>query len=97
MGWVMLKQISLIIKNATPDLQIDRKILLFISAVILLGNVIPIAVDVLTLSDEIARSATKINPAGVAYAYSNAVTLVAASIGWFTYYKYIEHQLKRRK
>lgn len=96
-SWVMFKQLQLLIKNATPDLQIDRKILLFITTVILLSNVVPILVDVLTLTGDVTRSTTKVNPIGAIYAFSNAIGLVAASVGWFVYYKYLEHQLKRRK
>lgn len=95
--WVFVKQIGLLIENALPEFQTDRKILLFISTVILLANVVPITVDILTLTDSVVRSTSMINAIGVWYATSNAIALAASSIGWFAYYKYIEHQLKNKK
>lgn len=63
-----------------------RRILFALSVIIFLGNLIPIAIDALTLFVETGRPAI-LRPVSVMYAFSNSLTAMFSAIMIWTLYK----------
>ncbi len=63
-----------------------RKLLFFLSIAILIGNIIPIVIDVLTLFIETGRPAN-LRIISIFYSVSNATTaLISATLVWLLYF-----------
>lgn len=89
---VIRKQRALLKLPIDKELRIFRKILFALSCFILIGNVIPIAIDILTFFVNTGRPST-VKPISVAYALSNSFTAaISAALIW-TLYKLAEGEL----
>lgn len=64
-----------------------RKVLFALSCVILLGNMIPIVIDLITLFNNNLGRPANIRPISIAYAFSNALTAMFSAIMIWTLYK----------
>lgn len=64
-----------------------RKVLFALSLIILLGNMIPIAIDLITLFNNNLGRPASIRPISIAYAFSNALTAMFSAIMIWTLYK----------
>ena len=83
---VLYTQIPLLKAPNDFSTRITQYILLSLAVVILLGNVIPIAVDVGTVLGDVERSSAVLNATGIGYAFSNAFTsLFSAGLVWGMY------------
>jgi hypothetical protein len=80
LGLVINRQIELIRRNNPDYVQSTRKLMLSFSLALLVGNLIPFVVDILTLAVDIPRSSATVNVVGVVYSLSNAVTSVVYSL-----------------
>lgn len=85
---VVKRQLALSKLPIDPELLPFRKTLSRLSLAILIGNFIPIAIDILTIvtTDSLHREETP-SVAGVIYAFSNAVTAVISAYLIWTLYK----------
>lgn len=64
-----------------------RTVLFTLSVIILLGNLVPVVIDYITLfSDDLGRPAS-LKPISIAYGFSNALTALFSSIMIWTLYK----------
>lgn len=83
---VLKKQWNIRKKTIHPTLRKYRTILFVLALVILIGTIIPIVVDLLTLLTNIDRENSP-SIAGIIYAFSNDITFLIASILIWTLYK----------
>lgn len=90
--WVIWKQIGYLKLNQPPEEQKIRIGLTILTLILLGGNIIPIWVDLLTLSSDIERSTRIINSVGIAYTFSNATFAALAGIAWGTFYWFAERE-----
>lgn len=82
---VIKRQYELFKLPVPEDIQSFRKILFMISLAILLGNLIPVIVDAVTLVSDVPRSPF-LSWLSVTYAISNATTsLLSSLLIWFLY------------
>lgn len=96
---VLLKQVRLFGKpidfEAVPFLtKLERKsvyrirtVLFFLSVIILLGNLVPVLIDYITLFGDSLGRPTQLRPISIAYAFSNATTAMFSAIMIWTLYK----------
>lgn len=78
-------------KLRTPDSnnsELYLRYALFLSAIaILVGNIIPIGIDIATIVKDLERSSTILNGTGVIYSFNNAIeNVVSAFALWLVYY-----------
>lgn len=83
---VLLKQWRLLQTPIEPYIQRFRKVLFALSVAILLGNLVPIFIDTLTLFVETQRPAS-VKGISIAYAFSNAITSFISSYLIWTLYR----------
>lgn len=63
-----------------------RRILFGLSVVILLGNIVPIIIDTITITANTLGRPAELRPISVMYAFSNAITaMVSAIMIWVLY------------
>lgn len=96
---VLLQQIKLFGKpidfEAVPYLtKLQRKsvyrirtVLFCLSVVILLGNLVPVVIDYITLFGDSLGRPTSLRPISIAYGFSNALTAMFSAIMIWTLYK----------
>lgn len=83
---VLRRQFGLFKVPISPYLNHFRKVLFTLSCIVLLGNVIPILIDVLTLFVQTGRPA-HLRIVSILYAFSNGVTaLISAYLIWKLYH-----------
>lgn len=86
MALVIRKQYPLL--NAQNDREVVsiRFILFFFAIILLLANIVPVMVDLLTLTDAVKRSTNVINSLGLVYTLANgAVALLSSVCFWLIY------------
>lgn len=91
---VLRRQLHLIKKTDT-DLDSTRKLLFLLVFIALLGNIVPIIIDLITFLEPDSRSNP--SPLGVLYAYSNAITAAVVALGWWFLYRLIQHESKQMR
>lgn len=74
---VLYKQHRILKDNPSPELHTGRMILLAFAVIILLGNIIPIAIDGAVIFGNIARN--RPSGFGVAYSLSNSITALCSA------------------
>lgn len=80
-------QLPLMRAKDTRLLHYLRIILMAITLTLLVGNVVPIIVDALTVFSHLERSTSELVTLSVAYTFSNATVSVASAMGiWAVYY-----------
>lgn len=88
-GFILLvisRQIGLFRRRIQPELIWFRRVLFGLALVILIGNMIPLMIDVVTIIGFVERSTNRVNPVGVAYALSNdGVAVFSAILVWIMY------------
>ena len=85
-GLVLARQLRISRLRVQDELQAFRRILVFLSATILISNFIPVVVDILTVFAAVPRSASTVNIIGIVYGVSNTVsTLVSSVLIWLMY------------
>jgi len=83
---VLITQIPLLKAHNDFSTRVTQYILLSLALVILLGNLVPIVVDLGTVFGDIRRSSAVLNTVGIGYAFSNAFTsLFSAGLVWGMY------------
>lgn len=86
MGLVLSKQLKLFKATLPDSLRRVQKVLFFIALVIFVGQFIPIMIDVLTIIDSLSQKRGSPSVVGVAYAFSNNITSILASLFiWLLY------------
>lgn len=95
---VLKRQVRYLRSKKEPELQNVRILLTSLTAIILLGQLVPILIDSVTLLDVVERSMSRPHPIGIAYALSNGTTAVVTSYLLYKLYKTIEgHRDSSRK
>lgn len=80
-------------KDNTTD-QAIRYVLFYLALSLLFVNLIPVAINIATVFVHIPRSASTLNPTGLAYLFSNAVANdLSAGLLWLVY-RIIENNAK---
>ena len=77
---VLQLQYGLFKTRIQSDLLLVRRTLFFLALVILLGNVIPLMLDIFTVFDNLRRGVSTVNLAGIFYTISNTLTLTVSAI-----------------
>lgn len=99
---VIKRQLALFKKPIDPGLVGFRRILFFLSLAVLVGNIIPIVLDVATIlaGDSLHREDSP-SLVGVSYAFSNCITSAISAILIWTMYRQaaktvilVDHEIK---
>lgn len=65
-----------------PEVRIVRVVLHGFAIALLVHNLIPIAIDAITIFGDIERSTQKLNPIGGLYAFNNATSAIIFAVGF---------------
>ena len=84
---ILKKQIVLIRENNPPTIQVTRLTMFILTFLMFLGNFIPIAIDLSSLLNSALDGRKTEFTLLIAYALSNAITALLASLGLAKLYK----------
>lgn len=87
MGFVLKRQLELFKLPIDKEITLYRKILFALALLIFLGNIIPAAIDLLTLTGDIIRSTRTVNGASLTYTLAWACTSLLSSVLIFWLYR----------
>lgn len=90
---VLYRQLKILLTKPDPELREGRRVMFILALAGLLGNFVPISVDVLVLISIVQRHTP--NPVGIAYALSNVITLIIISAAINTLYVVAEKLLRK--
>ncbi len=83
---VIRRQVGLFKMPVQKDVAKIRKFLFALAIGVLLGNFIPIIIDLLTIFNTVKRSTNHVNIVGIAYSLSNALVFaLSALLIWLMY------------
>lgn len=92
---VLHRQMKIIRSRPDPELHAGRMVLLFLALGALIGNFVPITIDILVLVGEVQRNNPQ--PVGILYATSNVFTLVWEAIAILALYLVAEKLLSKKR
>ena len=96
-SFVIKRQLGLFKHPITAELVNFRRVLFFLSVVVFLAQLIPIAIDSLTLLTDLRGREVSIHPYGIAYMVSNNFSQLLSAILIWTLYRMaaMSHIVKR--
>jgi hypothetical protein len=94
-GIVLRKQVEIFRGRPDPELRQGRIVMMFFAMVLLLGNFIPVVIDIAVIHGDVTRANP--SPAGIAYAFSSNLVSLFSSCALLALYIIAEKLLKPLK